>query len=74
MRRVLVMVAPDEMEAKVAKGLLESAGIPCWLSSDVPPSVYPMTVDGLAETRLFVPEDRAAEAQALLQCPPGESP
>jgi hypothetical protein len=73
-KRVLVMVAPDEVEAKVAKALLESSGIPCWLSSDVPPSVYPMTVDGLAETRLYVAEDRAAEARALLECPPGDMP
>jgi hypothetical protein len=63
------MVAADEIEAKVAKGLLESAGIPCWLSSDVPPTVYPLTVDGLAETRLFVPEDRAEEARQLLKAP-----
>ncbi len=74
LRRALVMVAPDEVEAKVAKALLDSVGIPCWLSSDVPPSVYPITVDGLAETRLYVPEDRAAEARALLHCPPGDVP
>ncbi len=74
MKRALVMVAPDEVEAKVAKAFLENAGIPCWCSSDVPPSVYPIAVDGLGETRLYVPEDRAAEARALLERSSNASP
>ncbi len=74
MKGVVVMVAADEMEAKVAKSLLESGGILCWLSSDVPPTVYPLTVNGLAETLVYVPEDQAGEARAILKESQSQTP
>jgi len=36
------------------KGLLADFGIPVNLVTHVPPSVFPMTVDGLAEVRIMV--------------------
>ena len=48
------------------RGLLESYGIPCQVSSQITHSVVPLTVDGLGEIRLSVPEEAAGEAQEIL--------
>ena len=54
------------MEALVIKGLLESHGIPCVLSSHAAPSVHALTVDGLGEVRVIVPCTQAEAANKLI--------
>jgi hypothetical protein len=61
---VEVCSAPGDTEALVIKGLLESEGIICALSSDVPHSILPVEIDGLGAVRICVSDadaERAAE-------------
>lgn len=55
-----------EVQAQLLKGFLEGENIPVRLQHHVPPSVYPVTVDGLAEVQLLVPEEHLARAQEAL--------
>lgn len=63
---VEVYVASGDKEALVIKGLLESEGIMCSLSSDVPHSVYPLEVDGLGAVRINVLDEDAERAEQLI--------
>jgi putative signal transducing protein len=57
----------SDAEAELLRGLLESYGIPCRITSDITHSVYPLTVDGLGEIRLSVPSEAAEEARRILK-------
>jgi hypothetical protein len=57
----------DDREAELIRGLLESYGIPCSVISDITHSVVPLTLNGLGEIRLSVPEAAAEEAERILQ-------
>ncbi len=48
------------------KSLLESYRIPCHYSSELPHRIYPVSVNGLAEIRIFVPAPLAEEARRVL--------
>jgi hypothetical protein len=63
--RLLVRTWSDG-EAMLVRQLLESYGIPCQVVSDVPHTVLPLSVDGLGEIRILVPEARAEEARHVL--------
>lgn len=56
----------SDPEAQMIKGLLEGSGISCKLVSHVPPSVYPVAVDGLAEIRITVLKKDEEEARELI--------
>ena len=56
----------SDVEAKVVRGLLETHGIQTLLASDVPHSVFPLTIDGLGEVRLSVRSDEAEAAERLI--------
>ena len=62
----VVFRTQSDIEASVVRGLLETHGIQVLLSSDVPHTVFPLTIDGLGEVRLSVRLDQAAEAQQLI--------
>ena len=62
----LLLCTWDDGEAEMIRQLLESYGIPVQMVSDVAHSVYPITLDGLGEVRILVPENKLAEARALL--------
>jgi len=62
-----------EPRARILAGFLEGEGIKVRFRTQVPPSVYPVTVDGLAEVQVLVPEEdlaRAREALAAFRMPP----
>ncbi len=63
---VKVYRAAGKAEALVIKGLLESDGIPCFLSSNAAPSVHVLTVDGMGEVRVMVLESMAERAKELI--------
>lgn len=50
----------------MVRQLLDSYGIPCRVVSDVPHSLFPLTVDGLGEIRILVAEECIEEARALI--------
>jgi hypothetical protein len=64
---VEVCVAANDLEAQVVKSFLESNGIPVMLQGDAVSKVYGLTVGGMAEVRVFVPEPLAAKAIELLE-------
>jgi len=64
----------DDTEAELVRGLLESYGIPCSVISDITHSVVPLTVDGLGEIRLSVPEEAAEEAERILRAHRADGP
>ena len=65
-KMVEVYKAPNEMEAQVIKGLLESYGIPCFLKSHAAPSVHMFTVNGMGEVKVMVLDSMADRARELI--------
>ncbi len=55
-----------DSEAHVIRSLLEAHGIHVMLSSALTHTVFPLTVDGLGEVRVSVPEEEADEARRIL--------
>jgi len=53
--------------AQIFKGKLEAMGIPVLLKYESASLVFGITVDGLGEVRIMVPEEYAAEAHELLK-------
>lgn len=53
--------------AQIFRSKLEAAGIPVLLKYESAGLVFGITVDGLGEVRIMVPEDYASEAEALLK-------
>ncbi len=69
-RFVVLTVVWGEVEADLLIGFLEGEGIPAQRRTQVPHSVYPFTVDGLAQVEILVPEElfpRAREALAAFK-------
>lgn len=52
--------------ANIYRSKLEAAGIPVMLQYDSVGPVFGITIDGLGEVRIMVPEDYATEAESLL--------
>ncbi len=65
---VEVYKAKGELEAQVIKGLLESYGIPCVLSSHAASSVHSFAIDGLGEVRVMVSKPQEEAARKLVEC------
>jgi len=55
-----------QLEAQIIKGRLESEGIPVLLSYESAGVVYGITVDGIGEVKVMVPESLEEEARAIL--------
>jgi len=62
----MVYRATGMLQAEVIRGRLESAGIPAILDYESLGRVMGITVDGLGEVRVLVPDERAEDAQQLL--------
>lgn len=66
MKYVTVYRAWGEAEAQVVRGLLESSGVKCRVREHGPQSIYPVTVNGLAEVQIMVAPEDEAEALAIV--------
>jgi len=55
------------LKAQLIKSKLEAAGIPALLDYESVGPVIGITVDGLGEVRVLVPQDRAEEARDLIE-------
>lgn len=64
---VVIFRTHSDVEASVVRGLLDTHGIRALLMSDVPHSIFPLTVDGLGEVRLSVRSDEAEAARQLIE-------
>ena len=65
--RLVTVCTARQMEAQIIKGRLESEGIPTLLSYDSASLVYGLTIDGLGEVKILVPEHLAKEAKEILE-------
>jgi hypothetical protein len=64
---VIVARTWTDSEAAVIKSLLESYSIPCHYSSELlPHRIYPVSVDDMAQIRIYVPAALEKEARRLL--------
>lgn len=63
----LVFKTWQRSEAEMIKAILEEHGIHCMLTSDITHAVYPFSVDGLGEIRIYVPQEEAKEARDIIQ-------
>jgi len=64
----LLVEVNGRMEADLLKSFLEAEGIPVEIFQEaVGHHIYPVTIDGLGFTQLFVPKERAGEARKLLE-------
>ncbi len=64
---VVILRTHSDIEAQIVRGLLEAHGIMSVLASDVPHSVFPLSVDPLGEVRLSVRADDAEEAKRVIE-------
>ena len=55
------------MEAHIIKGRLETEGIPVLLRYESAGLVYGITVDGLGQVKVMVPQHLAEEAKEILR-------
>ena len=62
-----VRVAQGLLQAEVFKSKLESAGVPVLLEYESIGPTLGITVDGLGQVQVMVPDDLADEARALLE-------
>src|ERR671934_2715502 len=63
---VVIFRTSSQIEARVVRSLLEAHGVPSVVSSDVPHSIFPLSVEGLGEVRLSVHPDEADEARRII--------
>ena len=64
--KLSVIAVARQIEAQIIKGRLESEGIPVLLSYESAGLVYGLTINGLGEVKIMVPEHMAKEARLLL--------
>jgi len=63
---VTIYYAPGQLRAHLVKAKLESAGIPVLLRYESAGILFGITVDGLGEVQVMVPEKFAQEARRIL--------
>ncbi len=66
---ITVYKANNQIEAELIKSHLETAGIPCLLKYESLGQIYGLTVDGLGEIEIQVPEIYEQEAAELIKPP-----
>jgi ribonuclease-3 len=64
---VVIFRTPSNIEAGVVRSLLEAHGVMSVVSSDLPHSIFPLSVDGLGEVRIAVRESDASEARRIIE-------
>ncbi len=78
MKLAVVYVANGHLQAQVIKTKLESEGIPALLQYESLGLIYGITVNGLGEVRVMVPESLIQEARQIIaepsSLPQGDEP
>jgi hypothetical protein len=64
---VVVKIAQGELEASVIKSHLECEGIPAVLQYESVGRVFGLTVDGLGEIKILVPQELAERAKEIIK-------
>jgi ribonuclease-3 len=63
---VVIFRTHSDVEASIVRGLLEVNGVMSIVSSAVPHSLFPLSVDGLGEVRISVRAEEADEARRII--------
>ncbi len=63
---IVIFRTHSDVEANIVRSLLDAHGVQSMLSSDVPHSVFPLTINGLGEVRLSVLASEADEARRII--------
>jgi ribonuclease-3 len=63
---VVIFRTQSDVEASIVRALLEANGVMSMVTSTVPHSVFPLTVNGLGEVRISVRADEADEARRII--------
>ncbi len=63
---VVICTVQGELRAQVLKSHLESEGIPVMLRYESAGRIYGVTVDGLGEVKLLVPQECAEDAKQVI--------
>jgi hypothetical protein len=66
-KRLVAVYTGNYMGAQIMKSHLESEGIPAILRYEPAGLVYGVTVDGLGETTVLVPDHLSQEAKEILK-------
>ena len=64
--KLVSVYSGNYLQAQIVKGRLESEGVPVLLRYEGTGLIYGITVDGLGEARVMVPEELAEEAEAIV--------
>lgn len=64
---VVICTVPDEITASIIKSHLESEGIPALLKWESAGRVFGLTVSGLGQVSILVPEEFAEESKHIIQ-------
>ncbi len=64
---VSIYIAQGELQANIIKSHLESEGIPVMLKHESAGQVFGLTVDGLGQVKVMVPQELAEEAKLIIQ-------
>lgn len=64
---VVISTVQGELVANVIKSHLENEGIPVLLEYESAGRVYGLTVDGLAQVRILVPQELVEEARQIIE-------
>ena len=64
---VVIRTVQGELAANVMKSHLESEGIPVLLKYESAGKVFGLTVDGLGEVGILVPQELAEEAKRIIE-------
>lgn len=62
-----VFTASGMTQAKIITGRLETEGIPTRLKYEAAGPIYAITINGLGEVKVLVPEEALARARAVLE-------
>ena len=65
-KKLSIIATAKQIEAQIIKGRLESEDIPVLLSYESAGLVYGLTINGLGEVKIMVPEHLAKKARSLL--------
>ena len=63
---VVIFRTHSDIEAQIVRGLLEAHGVMSVMSSDVPHSIFPLSLDGLGDVRIAVHPGDAEEAVRII--------
>ena len=64
---VVISEVQGELAANVIKSHLESEGVPVLLNYESAGRVYGITVDGLGEVKILVPQEFAEKAKRIIE-------